>query len=113
VYVDIGNTKVFPEHKDAFAFFKSGEDNEKMCQIAASQGYDSIQFIRHVDGVNYPCAAKIGVPWMNMEVVMVKLIGTYTCGQATGTAPALRAGWQGSKPCKCDPSNPNSNCVFS
>lgn len=113
VWFDVGNTKVFNEHQDAFDFFKSGQDNEKMCEIAAAQGYDSVQFIKHVDGVNYPCASKIGVPYMNMEIVAVKLVGTYPCGQAQGTAPALRAGWQGDRPCKCDPTNPNTNCVFS
>ena len=67
---------MFDEHSDAFAFFKT-QGNEAMCQAAAAQGFDSIQFIRHHDGTNYPCAAKIGVPWMNIEVVMVGLIGTF------------------------------------
>jgi hypothetical protein len=106
-------TKVFDEHADAFAFFNSGNDNEKMCQAAAAAGYDSVQFIRHVDGVNYPCAAGIGANWMNMEIVAVKLIGTYSCGQAQGTASAFRAGWNGERPCRCDATNPNTNCVFS
>jgi len=113
VFLDLGVTKVFDEHADAFAFFNSGNDNEKMCQAAAAAGYDSVQFIRHVDGVNYPCAAGIGANWMNMEIVAVKLIGTYSCGQAQGTASALRAGWNGEKPCRCDATNPNTNCVFS
>ena len=114
VFLDLGNTKIFNEHQDAFDFFHvSGSDNEKLSQAAASQGYDTIQFIKHVDGIDYPCASKIGAQWMNMEIVAVKLIGTYPCGQAQGTAGALRAGWNGDKPCKCDPSNPNTNCVFS
>jgi hypothetical protein len=113
VFVQIGRTKVFDEHQDAFDFFQSGQDNEKMCRTAAAQGYDSIQFIKHTDGLNYPCAAKIGASWMNMEVVMVKLKGIYSCGQAQGTASALRAGWNGDKPCHCDPTNPNTNCAYS
>lgn len=113
VYLHLGNTKVFNEHQDAYDFFQSGNDNQRMCQIAASRGYDTVQFIRHKDAVNYPCAAGIGAPYMNIEIVAVKLIGTYSCGQAQGTADALRAGWGGYKPCRCDPTNPNTNCVFS
>ena len=104
--------QVFNEHSDAYAFFKTPADNQKMCQAAAAAGYDSVQFIKHKDGVNYPCAAGIGVDFMNVEIVAVKLVGTYPCGQAQGTAAALRAGWNGDKPCKCDPNNPNTNCVF-
>ena len=115
VFFDIGNTVVFSEHEDAYSFFKvpkKGDRNEQMSQKAAAAGYDSVQFIRHVDGTNYPCAKDIGAAWMNMEIVAVKLVGTYACGQAAGTAASLRAGWKGTKPCKCDPSNPNTNCVF-
>ena len=112
VYADIGRTKIFNDHGDAYDFFNA-QGNENMCKAAASQGFDSVQFIQHHDQYNYPCAAKIGVPYMNMEIVMVTMVGSYPCGQAAGTAPGLRAGWQGTKPCKCDPSNPNTNCVFS
>merc|ERR1712194_778899 len=112
VFLDVGNSKIFPEHQDAMNFFEA-TGNEDMCQKAAAKGYDSIQFTKHVDGVNYPCAAQIGVTWMNVEIVATKLIGTYSCGQAQGTASALRAGWNGDKACSCDPSNPNTNCVFS
>ena len=112
VFLQIGNTKIFNEHADAESYF-GAHGNEDMCQKAAAGGYDSIQFIRHVDGVNYPCAKGIGASWMNMEIVATRLVGTYPCGQAQGTAAALRAGWNGDKPCKCDPSNPNTNCVWS
>jgi len=112
VFLDIGKTKIFPDHGEACSFFKA-HGNEDMSVKAAAQGYDTVQFIKHVDGTNYPCASKIGVSWMNMEIVAVKLIGTYACGQPHGTAPALRAGWRGHKACNCDPSNPNTNCVFS
>ena len=112
VYADIGKTKIFNDHGDAYDFFNA-QGNEAMCQAAASQGFDSVQFNRHHDKYNYPCAAKIGVPWMNIEIVMTRLVGSYPCGQLVGTAKALRAGWHGTKPCKCDPNNPNTNCVFS
>mmetsp|Transcript_5565 Transcript_5565/g.8319 ORF Transcript_5565/g.8319 Transcript_5565/m.8319 type:complete len:214 (+) Transcript_5565:3-644(+) len=112
VFLDLGTTKIFNEHQDAYGFF-GANSNPDLCQKAASKGFDSIQFIRHVDATNYPCAKKQGVSWMNMEIVAVKLIGTYACGQAQGTASALRAGWNGNKPCKCDPNNPNTNCVYS
>ena len=113
VFLDLGKTKVFNDHSDAYDFFQSGNDNQKMCQAAAAQGYDSVQFVKHRDSTNYPCAKQIDVDWMNVEIVAVRLVGTYSCGQAQGTASALRAGWGGDKPCKCDPNNPNTNCVFS
>ena len=113
VFLQLGTTKIFQEHDDAYSFFKTASDNEQMCQAAAAQGYDTIQFIAHRDSTNYPCAKQIGVNWMNIEIVAVKMVGTYPCGQAQGTAAALRAGWDGDKPCKCDPNNPNTNCVFS
>ena len=112
VFLDLGNTKIFDDHGDAMKYF-GAQGNEDMCQKAAAKGYDSIQFIKHPDGTNYPCAAGIGASWMNVEIVAVKLVGTYPCGQAQGTAAALRAGWNGDKACKCDPNNPNTNCVFS
>lgn len=114
VFLNIGKTKIFPDHPQAGTFFNCpGCSNEKVCQAAAAAGYDSIQFNQHRDGTNYPCAAGIGASWMNIEIVAVKLVGTYPCGQAQGTAAALRAGWNGDKACKCDPKNPNTNCVFS
>ena len=112
VFLDIGNTKIFDDHSDAEKYF-GAHGNEDMCQKAAAKGYDSIQFIRHPDATNYPCAQGIGASWMNMEIVATRLVGTYPCGQAHGTAAALRAGWNGEKPCKCDPNNPNCNCVYS
>lgn len=112
VYFQLGNTKIFNNHDDAYTYFGAvgPKYNEDMCRKAAAKGYDSIQFIQHPDGVNYPCAKGIGASWMNMEIVAVKLVGTYACGQAQGTPASLRAGWNGNKPCKCDPSNPNTNC---
>jgi hypothetical protein len=112
VYFDIGKTKIFNDHDDAFKFFKT-HGNEDMCKAAAAKGYDSVQFIAHHDSTNYPCASSCGVPYMNIEIVAVKLTGTYSCGQPAGTPSSLRAGWGGHTPCKCDPSNPNTNCVFS
>ena len=114
VFLDLGKTKIFQDHDEANSFFDcKGCGNEDMCQAAAAHGYDTIQFIAHKDSTNYPCAKSIGASWMNIEIVAVKLAGTYPCGQAQGTAAALRAGWDGDKPCKCDPNNPNTNCVFS
>jgi len=114
VYLDLGKTKIFGEHNDAQDFFNcNGCSNPDWCLKAAAAGYDTVQFVAHKDTMNYPCRNKIGVEWMNMEIVAVKLIGTYPCGQAQGTPSSLRAGWNGDKPCKCDPSNPNTNCVYS
>jgi len=112
VYLDIGKTIIFDEHGDAYKFFQAN-GNEDMSRKAAAKGYDSVQFIAHHDAVNYPCAAQCGVDYMNIEIVAVKLVGTYSCGERTGTASALRAGWGGRKPCKCDPISPYTNCAFS
>ena len=115
VFFDVGKTKVFNDHPDAYAFFKvpaTGDRNQQMCVNAVAAGYDSVQFVKHKDAVNYPCAKSIGASWMNIEIVAVKLVGTYACGQSAGTPASLRSGWRGTRPCKCDPSNPNTNCVF-
>jgi hypothetical protein len=115
IFFEVGKTKVFNDHPDAYAFFKvpaTGDRNQQMCVNAVAAGYDSVQFVKHKDAINYPCAKSIGASWMNIEIVAVKLVGTYACGQAVGTPASLRSGWRGTRPCKCDPSNPNTNCVF-
>lgn len=112
VYLHLGATRIFNEHVDANKYF-GATGNEDMCKKAAAKNFDTVQFIKHQDAVNYPCAKGIGAPWMNMEIVAVKLVGTFSCGSAEGAPPTLRAGWKGTKPCKCDPKKPQTNCGFS
>ena len=106
----LGTQKCSMSMASAYAFFKV--QAMRTCVKLLLLRALILSIVGHHDGVNYPCAAKIGVPWMNMEIVMVKLTGTYACGQATGTAPQLRAGWQGTKPCKCDLTIKHELCVF-
>ena len=100
----------FNNHRDSYTYF-GAKGNEDMCRKAAAKGFDSVQFTQHPDAVNYPCAAGIGASWMNMEIVAVKLVGTFACGVFIGNAPSLRAGWGGTKPCKCNHLELNTNCA--
>lgn len=109
VWFNTGITTTFSEHDGAFAQF-GATSNEQMCQNAASQGYDSVQFTAHVDGVNYPCAAGAGLPYMNLEIVAVKLTGTYACGDPNGAPASIRGGWEGSLPCNCNNGVGRLNC---
>ena len=109
VWYNIGRSISFKEHSDAYAHFNAN-GNEDMCRAAASAGYDTVQFTEHVDHVNYPCDRIGGYPFMNIEIVAVKLQGTYSCG--ADKAPddnTLRSGWANQK-CKCDNSLEFANC---
>jgi hypothetical protein len=58
IYFDTGVTISFAEHQDAYTHFNvpSGSNmNEAMSKAAAAAGYDSVQFLAHVDHVNYQC----------------------------------------------------------
>ena len=72
--------------------------------------YDTVIFLAHHDHVNYPCDKVGGYPYMNVEIVAVKLVGTYACGAAAGHDPGLlRSGW-GNAPCNCNDAFKQSNC---
>jgi hypothetical protein len=56
IWFNLGVTIAFPEHQDAYNRFGIGDgDNEKLSLAAAAAGFDSIQFLAHVDHVNYQC----------------------------------------------------------
>lgn len=105
VWWNVGTTIVFQDHDAGYTKFGI-KSNEGMCKAAAAQNFDSIQFVAHVDHVNYPCdthnTGNAGLAYMGLEIVAVKLTGTYTCGCA-GNPPACAAefktGWGASKPC--------------
>merc|ERR1711881_752587 len=107
-----GRTGVFGEHGEAYKHF-GASGNEDMCRKAAAQNVDSIQFTKHVDHTNYPCDSNAGAAYMNLEIVAVKLIGTYPCGTAAGAPPSIRAGWEASRACKCSNHQQYSNCALS
>lgn len=108
VWYHLGEYITFNEHADAFAHFAQG--NEQMCQAAANAGYDSVIFLSHHDHVNYPCDRASGAPYMNVEIVAVKLQGTYSCGvSGKPDKSVLRSGWA-SEACDCDNNLENTNC---
>ena len=47
---------------------------------------------------------------MNVEIVAVKLVGTYACGDAAGAPTSITRGWGGTRPCKCDNTKQFLNC---
>lgn len=116
IYFHLGTTISFHEHQDAYNHFSitSGSFNEELSKAAANQGYDSIQFLSHVDHVNYPCDTKntgnAGLAYMGMEVVACKLVGTHACCGAAGAPAVIKKGWAASRPCACDNKKQFMNC---
>merc|ERR1711974_49205 len=106
-------TIIFNEHGEAEKHFNV-QGNENMCKAAAGDGFDSVQFLAHVDHVNYQCDTKntgvAGLNYMNVEIVGVKLTGTYACGSEEEAPPSIRAGWQASRSCTCDNTKEFLNC---
>ena len=118
IYFDTGRTIHFNVHQDAYNYFGvTGGGallNENMCKKAASAGYDSIQFVRWYDHVNYPCdtfnTGRPGLAYMGVEIVATRLVGTYTCTTSAGAPNNIRAGWLASRVCNCDNSYQFLNC---
>ena len=109
VWYKIGKHIAFDEHSDAYAHF-GVNGNQDMCRAAAKAGFDSIVFLAHKDHVNYPCDKAGGYPFMNVEIVAVKLVGTYACAfQGEPDEGIIRSGWA-TKPCHCNNQLANSNC---
>lgn len=117
IYFDIGVTLAFSTHTEAYDHWGvTGPNwNQDLSTRAASDGYDSLQFTAHVDHVNYPCDThNTGTPdleYMGLEIVGVKLVGSYACGWHDGAPDVIRAGWwKTSKPCTCDNGKKFLNC---
>mmetsp|Transcript_35752 Transcript_35752/g.63713 ORF Transcript_35752/g.63713 Transcript_35752/m.63713 type:complete len:306 (-) Transcript_35752:154-1071(-) len=126
IWFDVGRTAVFSDHADAYDFFnvnifelKEGVPkdrlNELMSKAAAEQGYDSVQFVAHNGPLSYAkCDSAhtgvAGLDFMNIEIVAVKLVGTYSCMASHGAPASVTAGWRGSQPCKCDVRRKFLNC---
>jgi len=115
VWFNTGKTKAFAEHQDAYNYFTlpagTQHPNEDMSKAAAAAGYDSVQFVRHKDHVNYPCdtgnTGNPGFPYLAVEIVGVKLKGTGACAKTKGQ---LRSGWKASQPCTCQGHKTYLNC---
>jgi len=121
VWFNTGKTIAFPEHQDAYKFFAlpagTTHWNQDMSKAAAKAFYDSVQFTAHKDSVEYKACdtqhnpKQAGLQYMNIEIVAVKGVGTYTCLSKNGVPPEIKAGWQGSMPCKCDNTKNTLNCA--
>ena len=118
IWLNTGKTIAFAEHEDAYRHFNvpsGGDQNSQMAQLAASAGYDTVQFLAHVDHVSYQCDShNTGVPgfdYMGLEVVAVKLVGTYACGDVKGAPSVVRKGWGASETCICDNKKQFLNCA--
>jgi len=117
IYFDVGKTIAFPEHKDAYKHFGvtgAAHPNEALSRAAAGKGYDSVQFLAHVDHVNYQCdthnTGKAGLQYMGKEILATKLVGTHSCTSPSGAPSVIRAGWKASRACSCHPSKQFLNC---
>jgi len=116
MFFNVGRTISFAEHNDGYDHFSitTGDYNEEMSKAAASQGYDSIQFLKHVDHVSYQCdtenTGKAGLEYMGLEIVGVKLVGLYACATQAGAPSTIKAGWEASKACTCDDTKQYLNC---
>jgi len=116
IYFHLGNTIAFQEHLGAFKHFNvtGGDLNEEMCKAASSQGYNSVQFLAHVDHSNYQCdtqnSGRAGLVYMGVEIVAVENVGTYACTTEQGAPSTIKAGWQASRACVCDNRQQYLNC---
>ena len=113
VWFNLGKTWSGPDHGDAYKFFhvaegsvNGGPANERMCQAAASQGYDSIQFLAHSVSECPKCGHT-----MNYELVSTKLKGEYACTSSSGHSDLIRRGWAGGDACVCDEKRGYINCA--
>jgi len=112
VHFQLGQTIDFQEHNDAFSHFGAW-GNEVLSKEAAAQNYDSIQFLAHIDHVNYQCDnynTNSGLRYMGLEIVATRLVGTYSCGTKDGAPSEIRAGWHASRPCSCSNKLQYLNC---
>merc|ERR1711939_666476 len=97
IYFYMGRTISFAEHADAYNHFgvNSGDFNEELAKAAAATGFDSVQFLAHVDHVSYECdthnTGHAGLDYMAIEIVAAKLVGTYACTTEAGAPSSIKA----------------------
>merc|ERR1712005_67447 len=90
IWFNVGTTRAFNDHGDAYAFFgvstAAPNPNGAMSMAAVKAGYDSVQFLQHIDSVQYPCDTQHtgvkGRQFLGLEIVAVKQVGTFSCGAA-------------------------------
>jgi len=109
IYFQLGVTRAFQEHVDAYKYWNV-HGNEELARAAAKDNVDSIQFVAHHDGWNWPCAQRDNLAYMGLEIVGAKLVGTYACANTRGQTPSIKAGWQASRSCYCNNALRYLNC---
>ena len=105
IFVYTGVTKIYRDHSDAATDLlnrtcRSAECTQlypAMWAEALRRNYTTVQFTHHCDDQCGP------------NLCLTELILTNTTGLTSCPAP-FRAGWNASKPCRCDPRNPFANC---
>merc|ERR1712060_215794 len=106
-----GKTISFTDHGDAFSYFQTPANNEKMAQVAQAAGFDSVQFLAHTDCEFKACNKQGGkLTYPNMEIVSTKLVGLHACASKDGQSDLLRTGWGADNSCVCDNSQNELNC---
>jgi hypothetical protein len=105
IFVNTGNTKVYPDHSDAVQDIlgvpcddtECGPQFSALIKAALAKGYDSLQFLKHDD---QRCGNSA------VELLVLHGSGAQSCGGGVG----LRKGWAGVAVCACDPAKPCTNC---
>ena len=92
IYFNLGVTISFAEHQDAYTHFNiaGGQDmNEALSKAAAAAGYDSIQFLAHVD---VRAHAHVWRPCMQC-VLPSRVRGFLSSLGETANSPCVPAHW--------------------
>lgn len=105
IFLDLGRTIVFEDHDKASRKFGCKRGCKSAClaecftKRAAAQGYDTVQFTaRHESLLKYEI----------MDTRVQKQKG----GCPATDNPRFTSGWDGTRPCHCDPSSLKLNCGF-
>eukprot|EP01049_Picozoa_sp_SAG25_P014980 SAG25_NODE_2862_length_1345_cov_5.800963_1_plen_423_part_01 len=104
VFVDLGRTRVFTDHHEAFAFFGHPEirnigSYQNIVVPARAAGYDTIQFTHRCERL------------FKFEVLDVRAPAfpgegrDNVCRHSHSSAAAHRSGWGGQKACECTETN--------
>lgn len=93
VYIDIGKTIAFPNHKAGSKFFLQKRTWEfqnfsDMFNEARRQGYDTIQFTNEKN-----------MRWLQANTIEIVLLRE---GSVSVCIPELKGGWGGIRECKCE-----------
>ena len=105
VYLDLGKTKVFADHRDAASLWcpnEWGDPGMSFCltREGGARGYDTLQFTRRNEDI-----------W-KYEILETHVLDPLGACPDAPNAHRYTSGWDGGRPCRCDPSRPEINCDF-